>query len=94
MTSKKYAISLLPGKTFKVFSPNLRDLFFILNSYSDKKFRGAIGIFETRTIGSLTRLSRPTAIAFYHLEKENISELIFTASFDLNISLIDLFSIT
>ena len=64
MTSKRYAISLLPGKTFKVFSPNLGDLFFILSSYSDKKFRGTIGIFETRKIGSLTRLSRPTAIAF------------------------------
>ena len=89
MTSKRYAISLLPGKTFKVFSPNLGDLFFILNSYSDKKFRGAIGIFETRTIGSLTRLSRPTAIAFKDFttqKKENICGLIFTASFDLNIS--------
>ena len=58
------AILLLPRKTFKVFFPNLGDLFFILNSYSDKKFEGAIGIFETRTIGSLTRLSRPRAIAF------------------------------
>ena len=58
VTTLKKISSATEAKILSI-TPNRRDLFFIQNTFCDKKFiRATIWLYETRTIGSLQWLSR------------------------------------